>query len=144
MIPWSDNPFPAVVVLLDPSSLEGDAGVGLASSLVGPLGRLVLAVPVSGPHAWPFPALAESERVTVADAARVYLRQVAARADAQNLTVKTLDGDDLATDLTRLVLDSRADALVVPAGMVATVLPTKQHSSLPFPVLVAPGRTVTV
>lgn len=137
------NCFERMVVLLDPSSEDGEAGAGLARSLLGGEGHVVLAVAMSGPEAWALEAYAEAEGVSVRDAASIYLAQVEERLGHGRVTVTVVDGADLAADLSWVAMEANADAVVVPAGMAARTIATKRAwAELPFPLLVTPRRLV--
>lgn len=134
------NPMRRMLVLMDPSSLQGDSGAALASSLVGPDGHLCLAVEVSGPSAHALRAFADSEEISVRDAAMIYLGQAGMRLGHDRVAPLLLDGVDLASELRWLAAECEVDAVVVPAVRAAAAIASKKAwASLPFPLLVAPG-----
>lgn len=138
-----DKCFERMVVLLDPSSPDGESGAGLARSLVGRDGHVVLVASMTGPEAWALQAYADAEGVSVKEAASVYLAQVEERLGHGRVTATIVDGGDLAADLSWLAVEADADAVVVPAGMAARTIATKRSwAALPFPMLVTPRRPV--
>ncbi|MDH3731378.1 MAG: hypothetical protein OES13_09710 [Acidimicrobiia bacterium] len=129
--------FERVVVLLDSSTVVGDAGVGFAASLLGADGYMTLAVSISGPEASGLREFADAEEVSISEAAELYLEQVAERLGPYRVNTSTLDGTDLAGDLKAVVDESSADAAVVPASLAARAL---EHKTLSFPILVVPDE----
>ena len=127
--------FDRVVVLLNSTSADGDAGVGFAASLLGADGYMTLAVPTAGPGASGLEGFAKAEDVTISDAADAYLEQVAERLGPYRVNTRALAGVDLATELKEIVEESSADAAVVPASLASPVLAS---GTLSFPMLVVP------
>lgn len=130
-----------LVVVLDPSSSEGDTTAQVASALVGEEGELQLVVPLSGPEALSLHDYAESEGVSIKEAAGIYLAQVSERLGRHGLTSTLIDGTDLAADLIEAVEQADAQGVVAPAELAARTMATKRRwAALPFPVVVVPAR----
>ncbi|MDH3605962.1 MAG: hypothetical protein OER12_03090 [Acidimicrobiia bacterium] len=133
--------FDRAVVLLDSSSSDGDDGASLAASLLGADGHLTLAVSLSGPEAWGVSAFADSEALSISDAATVYLKQVTERLDHPQISTTMVDGAELTAELIAMVEESDADVLVLPAPWAVRIMATKRSwAALSFPVVVVPAR----
>lgn len=132
--------FERLVVLVDPSTPDGELGADLAQSLIAPDGRFHVAVALSSTSAWAFEAFADSERVSVNQAVGSYVTRVSDRLGRDRTTATFLSGEDIVFEVSALVQEVGANAVVVPATLAAQVLATKRSwAALPFPVIVAPG-----
>ncbi len=139
-MPATTSQMKRLLVLMDPSSQQGDSGAALASSLLGTDGHLCLAVEVMGPAAHALRAFADSEEISVRDAAMIYLGQAGMRLGHDRVSALLLDGDDLAAELPAVAAECEVDAVVIPAARAAAAIATKgAWASLPFPLLIAPG-----
>jgi len=134
-----ETTFERLLVVLDPSSREGDAGAKLARSLVGLEGHIHLAVALSGPESAALQDYAAAESMTVKDAAEIYLRQTKERLGSQGVTSTLLDGTDLAADLVDAVESSNSGGAVMPEAMVERAQSDRATwGAISFPVLVVP------
>lgn len=113
----SEAAFERLLVLLDPSSLEGDSGAKLARLLVGREGHIHLAVALSGPEAGALRDFAAAESMTVKDVAEIYLRQTILRIGSNGVTSTLVDGTALAADLADAIDSSASDGIVIPTVM---------------------------
>lgn len=135
----ADLAFDRLLVVLDPSSKDGERGAELASTLIGDDGYLQLAVAMSGPEAWALQAFAESENISTKEAASIYLHQATERLGSSRVATTTLDGADLATELVRAAEAAGAGAVVLPAIVAARVMASKRSwADVPFPIVVVP------
>jgi hypothetical protein len=135
--------FDRLLVLLDPSSPEGDSGAKLARLLVGPEGHIHLVVALSGPEAGSLRDFADAESMTVKDVAGIYLRQTILRIGSGGVTSTLVDGTDLAADLVDAIDSSASDGIVIPAAMVdRTRADRATWDAISFPVLVVPPYRV--
>jgi hypothetical protein len=131
--------FDRLLVLLDPSSRNGDSGAKLARSLVGRDGSITLAVALSGPEAAALVAYATAESITVKEAAEIYLRQTIATIGSEGVSSTLVDGTDLATDLVGAVEASTSGGAVIPAAMADRArLDRPAWESIGFPVIIVP------
>lgn len=138
----ADPAFDRLLVVLDPSSKDGERGAELASTLIGDDGYLELAVAMSGPEAWALEAFAESEAISTKEAAGIYLDQAAERLGGIRVDTTTIEGADLASELVRAAEAADASVVVLPAIMAARVMASKQSwADVPFPIIVVPRTT---
>ncbi len=134
--------FERLLVVLDPTSEDGERGAELALDLVGDEGHVELAVALSGPEAWALHAFAEAEDVSAAEAAVIYLDQAVERLGPRAVGATTVDGQDLPQDLVGAVSRAGANGAVLPAQMAARVLASiSSWAAMPFPVVVVPQRS---
>ncbi len=105
-----------VLVVLDPSSDDGESALRFA--LAGGRTRVTLLVSMSGPSSWALHAFADSEEIDVAEAADIYLAQVADRMKAQGVDTASVavTGIDVAADLAAYAVDIGASLIAVPSG----------------------------
>lgn len=140
-LPVDAAAFERLLVLLDPSSEDGETGAVLASTMVGQAGHVELAVAMNGPETWALKAYAESEEISLKEAAWIYLDQAALRLGGKSVGTTTVEGLDLAPELVQAAEAAGAEALVLPALMAARVMASKQSwAGLALPVVVAPAQ----
>jgi hypothetical protein len=140
----SDEPtFDRLLVVLDPSARDGDSGAFLARTLVGADGHIELAVPLSGPAAQALQRYAESESITVKEAAEIYLRQTIQRIGGSDTTGTLLDGSDLAVEVAAAVTASNSGGAVMSRSMADRAMTNRTAwDAIGFPVLVIPPYRV--
>ncbi len=109
-----------LLVVIDPSSPDGEAGLSQAAAARGRGGRVTLAALLYGPPVAALLEFADSEAVSVADAAAVYLEQVAVRLGGTGVGRTAIDGGDMATDLIAVGRQLGATAIVLPATFAAS------------------------
>lgn len=129
-----------LVVLLDPGMSDGDSRVALARRLIGPDGHLHLVAAMTGPEAWALRAYADSEELSVKDAAAIYVHQVVERLGHDNVSTALVEVVDTKDDVADLVRQAEADGAVMPASLAARVMTGRRDwTALPFPVLILPS-----
>ena len=134
---------PRTLILVDPSSPDGEGGLGL----VTPEDRAVtLLLTLDGRSAAALREFAEAENIDVSLAGLIYLDQVACRLRLQSDDIETIStaGSDPVNEIFHMLQDRPVHRVIVPAslpGLEAGGL-SKLLRSCPVPVIVAPRGSV--
>ncbi len=119
----------STLVLIDPSSPQGEAGVEALDQLDE---AVVLVMPLYGRRAAALRDFAKSEDIDVATAGNIYLDQVAGRIDTDKhtLTMLPTDGLDLVADVVAVAKQLPSlRRIIVPASLAATVISLNRLSA---------------
>lgn len=106
-----------LLVLIDPNSPDGEAGLAMAHHTLTTGGSVILATFLSGPSAAPLRHYSHSEEISLIDAATEYLRQVSERLGRGRVSHTMLDGIDFASEVLTTIEQAGATGTVVPVAL---------------------------
>lgn len=130
---------PRTVILVDPSSPDGEGGLGVLT----PEDRAItLLLTLDGRSAAALREFADAENIDVSIAGLIYLDQVACRLSLQSDDIETIStaGSDPVNEIFHMLQDRPVHRVIVPAslpGLGARGL-AKLLRACPVPVIVAP------
>jgi nucleotide-binding universal stress UspA family protein len=136
--------FDNVLVALDPTSRDGESALEFgaeAASLGG--GRLTLLVALEGPTSQALHEYADSEGISLTQAADTYLDQVESRVvpDIGSIDKVAVSGSDLAQEILEYAKEAEVSTIVVTSrGREDRALINTVTSGAQVPVLVVPSR----
>ena len=134
--------FNHLLVVVDPSSADGEGSVSLARQALDAGGTVTVLTLLSGDEAAPLRAFSEVEEVSLIDASEIYLRQVAERIGPEGVVTTSVPGHDPAADLLEAVEESEATAIVIPASIAGRHAGAMRRlaEEATVPVIIAPLR----
>ena len=105
------NDNSSTLVLLDPSSPDGEAGLLVARERDA---RLTVMIFIDDPSGAPLAAFADAESVSISHAANRYLDQVIARCAPEHIEVVSSSGVDPVDEILEIADETRASSIIIP------------------------------